>query len=149
MELVHEFTFQADLAPPLACPPGPFGTRTIVPVTGGSAQGERIRGTLVGGGGDWLLVGPDGYGRLDVRVQLQTHDDALIYVTYFGVLEMNEKVLSATGTGQGTEFGDHYFRTTPHLETGDERYAWVNQTIFVARGRLLPGGVEYEVSRVT
>jgi hypothetical protein len=63
---------------------------------------------------------------------------------------MNEKVLAAiAGGGPGTDFGDHYFRTTPRLESGDPRYAWVNQTIFVGRGRLGSGTVVYEVFRVT
>jgi hypothetical protein len=48
-----------------------------------------------------------------------------------------------------SSFADQYFRSTPRIETGDERYAWVNQTVFVAQGRLIPGGVEYEVYRVT
>jgi hypothetical protein len=53
------------------------------------------------------------------------------------------------GTEIRTDFDDHYYRTTPRLETGDERYAWVNQTVFVGRGRIIPGGVGYEVYRVT
>jgi hypothetical protein len=44
---------------------GPFGNRVIATVTGAQVEGDRIRGTMVGAGGDWLLVGPDGYGRLD------------------------------------------------------------------------------------
>ena len=48
-----------------------------------------------------------------------------------------------------TEFGDHYFRATPRLETGDERYSWVNTTLFVAEGRVTESGVEYRVFRVT
>ena len=35
-----------------------------------------------------------------------------------------------------TAWGDQYFRTAPRFETGDERYAWLNQTVFVARGRV-------------
>jgi hypothetical protein len=35
------------------------------------------------------------------------------------------------------------------IETGDMRYSWVNTTLFVARGRLVDGSVEYEVSRVS
>ena len=38
---------------------------------------------------------------------------------------------------------------TPRLETGDERYGWVNHTAFVGRGRLIPGGAAYEMYRVT
>jgi hypothetical protein len=42
-----------------------------------------------------------------------------------------------------------HFRTTPRIETGDPRYEWLNQTIFVAEGRLQPGRViEYKVYRV-
>ena len=147
MHLVHEFTYQAHIDQPLAAGPGPFGTRLIFSVTGGWVRGERLAGALVGGGGDWLLVGPDGWGRLDVRAQVQTPDGAVIYVHYTGVLEMNEAVQRAMAGGE-TGFDDQYFRTAPRLETGDPRYAWVNTTLFVARGRLVPGGVEYEVHRV-
>jgi hypothetical protein len=30
----------------------------------------------------------------------------------------------------------------------DERSAWVQRSLFVAEGRLVPGGVEYDVARV-
>jgi hypothetical protein len=37
----------------------------------------------------------------------------------------------------------------PRLETGDQRYKWVNQTQFLGQGRLVPGPtVEYRVYRV-
>jgi hypothetical protein len=36
------------------------------------------------------------------------------------------------------------------FETGDERYEWLNEGLFVARGRLLgTGRIEYAVYRVT
>lgn len=150
MELLLEFVLEAELGEPLMLPNGPYGTRVVVPAIGGSAKGERLTGTFVGSGGDWLLVGPDGWGRLDVRGQLRTEDDALLYVTYGGLLEMNDKVMAAMVTqGQETAFDDQYFRTTPRFETGDDRYSWVNQSVFVGRGRLSTKGVEYEVYRVT
>jgi Protein of unknown function (DUF3237) len=150
MELELEFTFEATLAPgSLMLGHGPYGTRTVVSVAGGWVKGDRINGTLVGAGGDWVLVGADGFGRLDVRAQIQTDDSAVLYLSYTGLLEMNDKVAAAIGGSSQTDFADHYFRTTPRLETGDPRYAWVNQTIFVGRGRLGPGTVLYEVYRVT
>jgi hypothetical protein len=34
-------------------------------------------------------------------------------------------------------------------QAGDERYAWVNQTVFVGQGRIYPGSsVQYRVYRV-
>lgn len=149
MELELEFTFEADVTPPQMVGPGPYGTRGVVTVTGGWAKGDRITGTFVGAGGDWLLIGADGFARLDVRGQIETDDGAVLFITYPGLLEMNEKVLTAMGGVGQTDFDDAYFRTTPRLESGDPRYAWVNQTIFVGRGRIGPGTVLYEVYRVS
>ena len=62
---------------------------------------------------------------------------------------MNERVQTALAEGTETAYEDQYFRTTPRLETGDERYAWVNQTVFVGEGRLVPGPrVEFRLFRV-
>lgn len=150
MELEHEFDFWATLKEPLVVGPGPFGTRMFLEVVEGEVSGPRIKGSVLSGGGDWLLVGADGWGRVDVRTQLALDDGAVILATYLGVLEMNQKVLEALQRLDGTDFGDQYFRTTPRLETGDDRYAWVNQTVFVAEGRIHPDrGVAYRVHRVT
>ena len=118
-------------------------------VTGGKVEGERINGRVGSGGGDWILVGPDGWGRLDVRLQIHTDDGADIYVQYFGVVEYNEAAVGANEGKGSSDYPDHYFRTAPRLETGDPRYDWVNRTLFVAEGRLHPGPVvEYRVYRV-
>jgi hypothetical protein len=150
MELVHEFTFTAQLAPSVPVGPGPFGTRRIREVVGGELSGERLSGKVGTGGADWVLIGPDGWGRLDVRLTLHTDDGAHIYVQYFGVIEYTEAALAANAGTRSSDYDEHYFRTAPRLETGDERYAWVNRTVFVGEGRLHPGPVaEYRVHRVT
>jgi hypothetical protein len=48
-----------------------------------------------------------------------------------------------SGCGYGA-----YFRTAPRFKSGDPRYACLNQSIFVAEGRVGPGRVEYRVYRV-
>lgn len=150
MELVEEAVIHAELAgPTLEVGPGPYGTRFVGTVTGGWVTGHRINGTLEGAGADWLLIGPDGWGRLDVRAQIRTDDGAVIYAQYGGLLELNETSMPALGTDGTTDFDDQYFRTTPRLETGDERYAWVNTTLFVGEGRIHENGVEYRVHRLT
>lgn len=150
MDLVHEFTYTASLAPAVPVGAGPFGTRRIREVTGGEVTGERIRGRVGTGGADWVLIGPDGWGRLDVRLTIHTHDDAHLYVQYLGVIEYTEAALGANRGEGSSDYGDHYFRTAPRIETGDERYDWVNRTLFVGEGRLHPGPVvEYRVHRVT
>lgn len=148
MKLEPLCTFQATLKDPVEVGQGPFGARVIYDVTGGSFEGPKLRGKVLSSGGDWILFGPDGVGRLDVRVTLETDDGARIYVQYYGINVMNEKVTKALEAGSGTEFGDNYFMTQPRFETGDERYAWLNQIVAVAEGRLLPKAVEYRVLQV-
>jgi hypothetical protein len=149
MELIHEFTFTARLGEAVPVGPGPYGVRRIREVLGGEVTGERINGRVGTGGADWVLVGPDGWGRLDVRLTIQTDDGAHIYVQYLGVIEYNDAAHAANAGERSSDYGDHYFRTAPRLETGDERYAWVNRTLFVGEGRLHPGPVvEYRVHRV-
>jgi len=129
---------------------GPFGRRVIANVTGGELHGEGIKAEIVGAAGDWLLLGEDGFGRLDVRVTLRTSDDALIYVQYYGLIEVTAEIGAILSGQPGeTAFGSQYFFTNPRLETGSERWAWVNHTFFVSQGRLLGGPrVEYQVYRV-
>jgi hypothetical protein len=147
--LIHEFDLSADLAGE-DVGVGPFGHRLIGNVTGGDISGERLKGSITGAGADWLLIGADGYGRLDVRLTIRTVDGASVYFQYFGLLEVTPEVFAVMGGGGSpTEFADQYFFTNPRLETGDERYAWLNQTMFVAEGRVLPGpAVEYRIYRL-
>lgn len=146
MKLVQEFSYKGTLRQPLPVG-GPMGNRVYFDVIEGVVTGDRIRGKLLGGG-EWALMGPDGFMRPDVRIQVETHDGAFLYMQYFGLLEMNEAVQAAFANGTGTDYGDQYFYTNPRIETGDERYAWVNTTFFVGEGRIRPNNsIEYRVWR--
>jgi hypothetical protein len=134
MQLEHVFDYEVALKPPVPIGAGPYGLRMFYEVAGGEVRGPKLSGKALSGGGDWVLIGEDGFARLDVRGQIETEDGATVYVTYRGVMELD---------------GD-YFRIAPQFETGDERYRWLTQSVFVARGRTQPGpGVAYEVFRVT
>jgi len=139
---------RADLREPVDVGAGPAGARRIFDISGGSFEGRRLSGRILPSGADWLLVGADGVGRLDVRATFLTEDGANIYVQYHGVLMFNEKVAAALASGGGTEFGDTYFMTAPRFETGDARYAWLNTLVAVGQGRMLPNAVEYRVFEV-
>lgn len=150
MNFEYEFSYRATLKAPVEIGAGPYGTRAFFEVIAGTFEGERLKGTVLSGGGDWILIGADGFGRLDVRAQFATNDGAKLYLRYEGLLEMNAATTAAvSGTSGQTGFGDHYFRTCPRFETGDPRYAWLNRTLFVAEGHFLPGPtVEYKVYRL-
>ena len=149
LAVTHELTMRVSLAQPRIVGAGPLGVRVVGGVATGTVTGTRVNGTIVGPGADWMLIGPDGFGRVDVRLQIETDDGAVVYVRYEGLIELNAASSAALmDRAAETEWEDQYFRTAPRFETGDERYAWLNQTVFVARGRVTTDGLEYEVFRV-
>ena len=147
-KLEHIVTFRAEIAEGVDIGATPAGARQIFDVKGGSFDGPRMKGKVLPSGADWVVIGGDGVGRIDVRVALQTDDGANIYVQYYGVLQLNEKTMTAVAAGAEMEFGDTYFFTTPRFETGDERYAWLNKIVAIGQGRLIPNAVEYRVFEV-
>lgn len=146
LELLCEY--DATLRAPAVVGEGPFGVRQIFDVTGGEVRGPRLRGRLLPSGGDWILVGRDGVGRLDVRATIETHDGALLYAAYTGVLHLTEAVTAALAGGRTTEWGEAYFFTNPRIETGDARYAWLNGLFLLGQGRVGPGRVAYRLFAV-
>jgi hypothetical protein len=124
----------------------------IAVVTGGAFEGERLKGVVLNGGGDWATIEEDrDVLRLDARVTWQTHDNANIYVSYRGVLRPLTKARELATNPEGasaSEVEPLYFRTSPIIETGDPRYLWLNDILVVGLGSIVPGGVSYELFEV-
>jgi hypothetical protein len=114
--------------------PHNLGARLIVPVTGGTFEGPKLKGTALAGG-DWIQVRPDGASELNVRVTLKTDDEQLIYMTYRGLLY----------TPKG---GEQYWRTTPVFETGSAKYDWLTRIIAVGVGRRVPNKAAYSIYQI-
>lgn len=145
MKVQPLITMHIDLSAPIDIGECPNGMRTILNVIGGTFEGVRIKGKVLPGGADWMLISSDRVGRLDVRIALEANDGACIGVQYSGVLVMNDKVMNALQNRGTTEYGETYFMTQLRFETGDARYAWLNRTVAVGEGRIRPSAVEYRV----
>jgi hypothetical protein len=127
----------------------PRGARQYWEMTEGTLRGERIQATIAMPGGDWHIMGSDRFGRPDVRVQFLTEDGAPILLRYTGLVERTPTFNQAAESGGSTDFDDQYMRMFMTFDTGAERYAWLNEHLFVARGRLAgPEEIEYEIFRV-
>jgi hypothetical protein len=126
----------------------PHGTRIVVPVTGGRFDGERLRGDVLPGGGDWLLVRSDGVLELDLRITLQTEDRALIYMTFQGLRHGRPDLIAALGRGEVVDPASYYFRTLPRFETSAEAYAFLNRVITVGVGETRPDGAVHEIYEI-
>lgn len=141
-------TVRIAAAPAQKLGPGPGGIRSIVPVTGGDFEGERLRGTVLPGGGDWLLLRPDGVLELDLRITLRTDDDALIYMRFQGIRHGPPDVIAALGRGEAVDPAKYYFRTLPSFETSTDKYAFLNRIISVGVGESRPGGAVHRLEEI-
>jgi hypothetical protein len=135
----HLGTLTADTlsVPPHVVSGGPNGTRVVTTLAGGRLEGPELNADLVAGvaSGDWVTVRRSRVLSLDVRASLRTDDGADILVTYVGL-------------GRNVEGGGLRLLTNPRFETGDERYAWLNDTFCVAVGEQVETGVRYELYAV-
>jgi Protein of unknown function (DUF3237) len=148
-EFLLEMRVQLEL--PHDCGNSPNGYRTIHIVKSGTVAGPRIRGRIVPySGGDWALTRPDGSAHLDVRLCIETHDSALIYLTSIGRMvigNLDDVAYAMDFNKPDDPAGAHryYFRTSYTFETGDPRYAWLNHIVTAVKGRTGDGGVIYEM----
>jgi hypothetical protein len=126
----------------------PNGNRRIGLVSGGSFQGERLRGSVLPGGADWIVVRSDGATTLDVRLVLETDDEALIGMTYRGLRHGPAKVMERLGRGEDVDPADYYFRTAIMFETSAAKYDWLNRIFAIGTGRRPPEGPVYEIFEV-
>ena len=110
----------------------PRGALSIFPITGGSFEGERLRGNVLAGGGDWVTASSDGTLELDLRITLETDDGALIYMTFTGV----------------RDDANHYLRTLPRFETATPKYAFLNRLLAVGVGDIRPDGPVYAIEEI-
>jgi hypothetical protein len=125
---------------------GHFGRRMIAVVTGGAFEGERLKGKVLAGGGDWATIDTRrDVLRVDVRITWETDDGAKIYVSYHGIFRPFSKVYDHLA---GRPVTDLYFRTTPIFETADPRYLWLTDVVTVATGAMIDDGVRYDLYEV-
>jgi Protein of unknown function (DUF3237) len=110
----------------------PEGTLTIFPVVGGSFDGDRLRGKVLAGGGDWVTAHGDGTVTLDLRVTRETDDEGLIHMTFTGV----------------RDDANHYFRTVPRFETAVPKYAFLNRLVAVGIGEIRPDGPVHLIEEI-
>ena len=141
-------TVRIAAGPPQRLGTVPHGTRSIVPVTGGDFEGPQLRGKILPGGADWLLLRSDGVLELDLRITLETDDHALIYMTFQGIRHASPEVIAALGRGEVVDPASYYFRTLPRFETSTERYAFLNRIITIGVGETRPDGAVHSIDEI-
>jgi len=118
-------TLRLNTAPTQNVGAGPHGTRVTFPITGGSFEGDRLRGKVLPA--DWTVKRSDGVVELDLRITMETDDGALIHMTFEGIRDDGAP-------------GAPYFRTVPRFETAEPKYSFLNRLLAVGTGEIRADG---------
>jgi hypothetical protein len=151
ISLDREMTYLVKTTQPLEPTKGsPSGELQYWQVSEASLSGPRINAVLSGTGIDWMQKSDDGFWRPHVRAQFVTGDCAVILMRYTGLVQQTAAFKKAAEQDHSTEWADQYMRLSIKFATNDSKYRWLEQSLFVAAGRLLgTGKIEYAVYRVT
>lgn len=147
------FEARVPLEAPIDSGNSPNGQRMVFVVKEGTVKGPKVNGKIIAGSGaDWARLRSDGSGDLDVRMNIQTDDGAILYVHWHGVMLASDEnlayALDFDKPDDPAGAARYYFRTSPRFETGDERYAWLNNLVCISKSRTGDGGVIHEVYAV-
>ena len=128
-------TLRLSTAPTQNIGTGPHGTRLTFPITGGSFDGDRLRGKVLPGGDDWVIKREDGVLELDLRITLEADDGGLIHMTFQGIRHDGAP-------------GAPYFRTLPRFETADGRYSFLNRLLALGVGEIRADGPVHTIDEI-
>jgi Protein of unknown function (DUF3237) len=143
----HLFDMSVDLEPAQVIQT-PVGMRMTYIVQSGRLEGPALAGELLPGGGDWVVVGTDLIGRIDVRATIRTDDGALIHYRTRGVISIPPGGLQRLDAGERLPFEETYVRTTPSFETSHEQYAWLNGVVALGYNEISKDHIDYRIYRV-
>src|ERR1700674_1875940 len=141
-------TLQVVVPPPQKLGAVPHGTRLIAPIASGTFEGPRLRGKVLPGGGDWLLLRADGVLELDLRITLETEEHALIYMRFQGLRHGPPEVIAALGRGEVVDPARYYFRTLPTFEASTDKYAFLNRIISLGVGEARPDRAVHRIHEI-
>jgi len=139
---------RAELGAPIEKGGGPGGRWRIVPIIGGTVEGERLSGRVINFGADWQNIYDEGYAELDTRYLIETHDGVTIDIRNFGLRHGSPEVLAQLAAGETVDPALYYMRTNPRFQTGDPRYSWLNRTMFIGTGERMANAVRINIFEV-
>jgi hypothetical protein len=152
VETTYLFDLVAELESRVEIGSGPLGRRVFDRVREGRFSGPRLRGEVLPGSGDPLLLRVDGVAVIDARAVLRTDDGAHILMTYVGRAVIPDDIRPAfanVDTRHEIDPTRYYIRTLPVFETGAAQYSWLNGIVAVGHGYMTPGGVGYRVVSIS
>jgi hypothetical protein len=128
----YAFTITARIAEVTTAGDLGYGVRRIIPIVGGEVRGEKVNGKVLPFGADFQIIRPNELIDLEARYAFETDDGAVVYVENKGIRFGPVELLQKLKRGEPVDPKLIYFRTVPKFETGQEKYRWLMEHIFVA-----------------
>jgi hypothetical protein len=144
----YVFSLSIKVGTPIVAGDLGYGIRRVIPVLGGTVQGEGIKGTIHSGGADFQVIRPDGFTELEAKYTFELDDGAVIYIENIGVRFGPKEALDRIARGEAVDPTLIYFRSVPKFETGHPSYRWLMQNLFIGVGARHPDRVELAVHQV-
>jgi len=146
--LAFAFEARITIAEPIAFTDAQGGLRRVIPITGGSFEGPRLRGSVVPGGADWQVIWPDGLTELEARYTIRVEDGTLVSVVNRGLRHGPKEVMDRLKAGKPVAPGSYYFRAAPSFKAPPGPYDWLNRSLFLCTGDRHPDAVVLRVFEV-
>jgi len=124
------------------------GERRIIPITGGEVRGKDVNGKILPFGADFQIVRPDSSIELEAKYAFETDDGAVIYVDNRGIRRGPIELVQRLNRGEAVDPTLIYFRTVPRFETGNAKYRWLMENLFIASAARHAGRVVIDVHQV-
>lgn len=134
-----DFRMSIKLNPKVSLGPSIWGHQEWVSFLGGSWAGRWGKGIVLPGGQDTQIVTKDATTKLNSQCILQTSDEPVAFIVIrtegwlTGAKDVLEKVNDPT-MADGINPGSYKYRVSLSMETGDERYTFLNTLMWIASG---------------
>ncbi|TPX12657.1 uncharacterized protein E0L32_000834 [Thyridium curvatum] len=138
--IVHDFRLQAQLDRKIALGKSPWGERNWIGIRSGEWSATWGKGTLVPGGQDAQLLTDTKATFVDTRYLIATSDaDRAAHIMVrtegwrTGPPDVLTRLLDPV-EGDKVSADEYRFRIFVKFETGDERYRWLNEAMWIGSG---------------
>ncbi len=126
------------------------GERRIIPITGGTFEGPKLKGIVLNGGADYQFANKENTRtEIEAIYTIKTDDGVVIHIRNVGLVFKTKEAVASMAKGEPIDWNKMYFRAAPKFDApNDSKYDWMNNAIFVCKGIPDKGFVRIQVWKV-
>ncbi len=147
-QLKHIMRLSIQVGKPESIDDCPEGNRKLIPILGGTFCGEGLNGKILPGGADSLTIRRNDCAEVNARYCLKTDDGAVLYLQDRGFRHGPKDIMQKLSRGEPVDPAEYYFRTCMRIETGAEKYTWLNKLLIVGSSARLKNEVVVDLYQV-